>query len=123
MRQSGRGDFKRADRVASEIREVMALIVYRHAKDPRLSRATITRVTMSSDLRNATVYFTVFPGEEPELYQEVFDRTRGALRMELARRIRLKYVPGLVFLYDTDGSPEDRIDQILRNPPESGDWT
>jgi ribosome-binding factor A len=114
MRKNGGGDFHRADRVASEIREIMALIVTRFSKEPRLSRGTITRVSMSADLRNATVFFTVFPGDDPEQYQEYFDRNRGALRKELASRIRIKYIPGLIFVHDSHGSEEERIERLLK---------
>lgn len=116
MRREG-GDYRRSDRVASEIREVMALIVSRYSKEPRLSRATITRVSMSADLRNASVFFSVFPGDDPEVYQEYFDRHRGMLRKELASRIRIKYIPALVFIHDSKGSDEDRIERLLREHP------
>lgn len=120
MRKESGGEYRRSDRVASEIREVMALVVNRFSKEPRLSRATITRVSMSHDLRNATIFFTVFPGDDPTLYQGYFDRNRGTLRKELASRIRIKYIPGLIFVHDSGGSDEDRIEQILRGqlPPE-----
>ena len=105
--------YRRADRVSSEIHEILALILARFSREPRLSRATITRVTVSDDLRKATVYFRVFPGDDPTSCQEAFDRYRGMLRKELASRIRIKYIPDLIFIEDSGESEFERIERLL----------
>ncbi len=105
--------FRRADRVSSEIHEILAVILSRFSKEPRLSRATITRVALSSDIRKATVFFRVFPGEDPGAFQEAFTRYRGTLRKELASRIRIKYIPELNFVEDAEENALDRIERLL----------
>ncbi|MDA8149806.1 MAG: ribosome-binding factor A [Nitrospiraceae bacterium] len=108
--------FRRADRVSGEIHEVMALILSRFSRDSRLSRATITRVALSGDLRKATIYYRVYPGEDPVACQEAFDRYCGGLRKELASRIRIKYIPALTFTLDADEEDPGRIERLLANP-------
>ncbi len=108
--------FRRSDRVSAEIHEVMALILSRFSRDSRLSRATITRVALSGDLRKATIYYRVYPGEDPAACQEAFDRYCGGLRKELASRIRIKYIPALTFTLDADDTDPARIERLLANP-------
>ncbi len=107
--------FRRADRVSAEIHEVLAMVLSRYSREPLLSRATITRVTLSGDLRNASVYYRLYPGEDPALCQEAFERHRGGLRKELASRIRIKYIPALTFHLDAGETDLDRIERLLAN--------
>ncbi|MHB1604816.1 MAG: ribosome-binding factor A [Leptospirales bacterium] len=89
--------YRRADRVASEIREVLALVLSRFAPEPSLGRLTITNVTLSDDLKVARIFYSVFPGESPELYRLALLRYRGLIRKELSRQIRMKTIPLLEF--------------------------
>ncbi|MHB1285692.1 MAG: 30S ribosome-binding factor RbfA [Leptospirales bacterium] len=90
--------YRRADRVSSEIHEIIALLLSRFAPEPSLDRLTITSVKVSDDLKFARVFYSVFPGESPELYQRTLLRCRGLIRKELGRLIRLKTIPTLEFL-------------------------
>ncbi|MCL4486013.1 MAG: ribosome-binding factor A [Nitrospirae bacterium] len=101
----------------------MAMILSRFSREPRFSRATITRVTLSGDLRKATIFYRLFPGEDPTLCQEAFDRHLGGLRKELASRIRIKYIPTLNFLLDTGETDSERIERLLasQNSGEEGE--
>jgi len=105
--------FRRADRVASEIREIMAVVVARYFREPRIASVTITKVRLSDDLRNATVFFSVFPGEDPEIVGEALDRHAPTLRKELASRIRIKYIPRLTFARDGGEDEIGRIESLL----------
>lgn len=90
--------YRRADRVSSEIHEVIALLLSRFAPEPSLGRLTITSVAVSDDLKVARVFYSVFPGESPELYHRALLRYRGLIRKELGRMIRLKTIPSIEFL-------------------------
>ncbi|MBF0170947.1 MAG: ribosome-binding factor A, partial [Nitrospinae bacterium] len=55
--------FQRSDRVSEELLREISQIVLREMKDPRLSTAglvSFTRVDLTKDLRNATVYVSIF---------------------------------------------------------------
>ncbi len=91
--------FRRADRVSSEIREAVASVLVRITHEPPLSRVTITGVVVSDDLKHARIIYSLFPGEDPELYRRALGRLRGRIRSELGKMIRLKSVPEIDFLY------------------------
>lgn len=94
-------DFKRADRVGDLIRTEIADILLRKIKDPRVGFATMTRVEVSDDLKHAKVFFSVLGGEKEK--KETLRGLRSAvsfIRGELGRRLKLRYTPEIVFIFD-----------------------
>ena len=63
--------YKRAERVADQIRMEVADILMRRIKDPRVRSVTVTDVELTSDLRLARVYVTTMERDESE--RQVFD--------------------------------------------------
>jgi ribosome-binding factor A len=106
--------YKRASRVADQIRIEVADILMRKTKDPRVGFVTVTDVTLSSDLRSARIYITTLQNEQEEA--ETFnglDKALGFIRAELGRRLKLRYTPELSFHKDTTGPRGDRILKLL----------
>ena len=93
-------DFKRTDRVSENIRRKLAEIIQMEFSDPRLTGfITLTAVTISKDLAHAKVYFTVL-NDEPQKAALVLNTASGYFRSLLARRIKLRIIPQLHFVYD-----------------------
>lgn len=113
---------KRASRVASLLREILSEILATQLKDPAVGRITISRVTLSDDLRNARVFFNML-GTEAERQRTLAGLTRAAgfLRTELGKRLDLRRAPDLQFLYDDTLDYAERIDQLLKQafPPDA----
>lgn len=106
--------FKRADRVADQIRMEVADILMRKIKDPRVRSVTVTDVDLTPDLRIAHVYVTTMEKDEAE--REVFaglSKASGFVRAELGRRLTLRYLPELIFRKDVSGPRGDRVLQLL----------
>jgi ribosome-binding factor A len=83
-------------------------------KDPRIGFLTITRVSMSDDLKLARVYYSVLGTEEErEKSEEGLKSARGFIKKLLGQRTRLKYLPDLVFLFDDSYEKEKHIESIL----------
>ena len=116
--------YKRASRVADQIRMEVADILRRKIKDPRVGFVTVTDVELTSDLRIARVFVTTM--QEPQAEAESFaglSSAVGFIRMELGRRLTLRYTPELVFYKDTSAQHGARIDSLLeglreRDPQE-----
>ncbi len=106
--------YKRATRVADQIRMEVADIIMRKTKDPRVGAVTVTDVEVTNDLRLARVFMTTMLDAERE--REAFaglEKAGGFIRSELGRRLNLRYTPELVFQKDTSGPRGDRILSIL----------
>lgn len=114
--------YKRADRVADQIRMEVAEILAKKVKDPRLDFVTVTDVAVSGDLRLAKVYVTTFcEGREAQAVMKGLSRAVGFIRTELGRRMALRYTPELIFLPDASGARAERIEHILDHLPHSHD--
>jgi ribosome-binding factor A len=106
--------YKRADRVADQIRMEVADILMRKIKDPRVRSVTVTDVELTADLRIAHVFVTTMETNEAE--REVFAglaKASGFVRAELGRRLTLRYLPEVIFKKDVSGPRGDRVLQLL----------
>ena len=109
--------FSRADRVGGLLHEVLSDLLKKEIRDPRLEMTTITAVKMSSDLKNAKIYFTMPPGS-PEARNgaaEGFNSAAGYLKKKLARQLGLRYMPALKFFYDESLDYGAHINQVLKS--------
>jgi ribosome-binding factor A len=91
--------FKRSDRVGDQIKEEIADILMRRIKDPRIGFVTITDVSIAPDLKNATVFVSVFGTDKDKSLSGLKSAT-PVIRAELGKRMRLRIVPELLFRYD-----------------------
>ncbi len=106
--------YKRATRVADQIRMEVAEIIMRKTKDPRVSSVTVTDVELSNDLRFARVYVTTLRDGQAEVDAfEGLAKAAGFIRAELGRRLHLRYTPELIFQKDMSGPQGDRILTLL----------
>jgi ribosome-binding factor A len=105
---------KRAMRVADQIRMEVAEIIMRKTKDPRVSDVTVTDVELTNDLRLARVYVTTLQDGQAEADAlEGLAKASGFIRVELGRRLHLRYTPELIFQKDLSGPQGDRIRSLL----------
>lgn len=111
----------RADRVAEEIKKVVAEIIQTEVEDPRLPNfTTVTDVEVSRDLAYATIYVSSLGQEENhgELTIEVLDRAKKFIRYRLGQEIQLRNVPQIRFRYDNSIAEGNRmsklIDQVIK---------
>jgi ribosome-binding factor A len=88
-------------RVESEIQRVLAALIAREVKDPRVGNVTITGVQVASDMGTARVYFTPFASRQPaEHVRQGLTHAASFLRGELGRRLGLRHAPRLEFVFD-----------------------
>lgn len=105
---------RRPDRVGEQIRQYLAEMLAREVHDPGVGFVTITRVSVSADLQNARVYYTLL-GDEPARREaeRALARVTPFLRRQLGARMRLRRVPELRFEFDRSVEQQDRIERIL----------
>lgn len=107
-------DAPRARRLAKRISQIVASTLEHEVKDPRLAMVTITDTRMTADLREATVYYTVYGGEAAQTGSAAaLASARGVLRTAVGRQTGVRHTPSLEFV--PDAVPEDtaRLDEVL----------
>jgi ribosome-binding factor A len=91
-------EFSRSDRVAEQIQRELADLLQFEVKDPRVGMVTITEVEVSGDMSHAKIYYSAAEGTK-EL-QIGLEKSSGFLRTQLSKRLLLRTVPQLHFVYD-----------------------
>lgn len=105
--------YPRAERIRAQIKEVLAEEVER-LRDPGLGLVTITDVTVSPDLRNATAYYTVYGDDVVRAAtHDAMGRATKHLRAAIAREVRLRFVPELILAEDPVPERVEKIDRII----------
>jgi ribosome-binding factor A len=97
-KESGSG---RLQRFEAQMQRVLAELIAREVKDPRVGPVTITQVALARDLSHAQIYFVPFgnSGSHPEVL-EGLRAAAGFLRGEVGRRVGLRHAPRLEFVAD-----------------------
>ncbi|GAA3123254.1 30S ribosome-binding factor RbfA [Streptosporangium carneum] len=94
-------DAARARKIADRIQQVVAEMLERRIKDPRLGFVTVTDARITNDLSEATVFYTVF-GSEAERADSAaaLESAKGLIRSEVGRQTGLRHTPTLTFTHD-----------------------
>ncbi|MDY7033914.1 MAG: 30S ribosome-binding factor RbfA [Thermodesulfobacteriota bacterium] len=108
-------EYKRADRVSDLLREEIARMLLREVKDPRIGFVTITDVEVSDDLRSAKVFFSMV-GSEMELEKAMkgLNSASRFIKRKLGKRLRMRYIPDIVFKFDRSLEYGSHINGILK---------
>jgi ribosome-binding factor A len=106
---------RRTDRLGHEIRVILAEVISRGLKDPRIGFATVTRVEMTADLHHARAYVSVLGTPEEQASSiEGLSSAAGFLRRELGHRLDLRRAPELTFILDHGVEAVEKIEALLQ---------
>lgn len=118
-------DPKRVERVRSELSAVLAELLLRGVKDPRVGNVSITDLRLSPNLESARVRFLSLGGQKD--VREVragLQAASGWLRREIGKRMRLRAVPELIFEHDAEFDRAVEVTRIIEEldiPPVPDD--
>ena len=105
-------------RVSELLRKALSDVFLRAPiEDPDLDQCTITvsEVTISPDLRQATAFVMPSGGANNSKILAALERHKKFVRGELSKRITLKYMPSVAFELDETFDEVERIEQLLRS--------
>src|SRR5215831_20005881 len=110
-------DAARARKLADRISQIVAEMLERRIKDPRLGFVTVTEARLTNDLREATVYYTVLgtDAERADTAMALASAT-GVIRSEVGRQIGLRHTPSLAFVADALPDSAQRIEELVTRP-------
>ncbi|GAB3657375.1 30S ribosome-binding factor RbfA [Nocardioides korecus] len=109
----------RVRKIADRIQVIVAEMLERRVKDPRLGFVTITDVRVSGDAQQATVFYTVL-GSTGQHDAADLDGTaaalasaKGLIRSEVGKQLGMRHVPTLEFVHDALPETARQIDDLL----------
>jgi ribosome-binding factor A len=107
----------RIRRIADRIQEVVAEMLERRLKDPRLGFVTITDVRVTGDSQQATVFYTVLAEGDDEAAlaatAAALESAKGMIRSEVGKQLGMRHVPTLEFVADALPASARHLDEVL----------
>ena len=108
-------DYQRSDRVGDLLLEVIAEVLRRDIRDPRVQAVNLTAVKVSKDLRHARIFFNLLgdSGDKSEVLKGLRSAT-GFVRSKLGKQWTLRFVPSIEFVYDDTEEAALRVESLLK---------
>jgi ribosome-binding factor A len=108
----------RVRKIADRIQVIVAEMLERRIKDPRLGFVTVTDVRVSGDSQLATIFYTVLDvdgDDEAALASTAaaLESAKGLLRSEVAKRLEMRHAPTLTFIADALPASARHLDEVL----------
>ena len=114
----------RVRRIADRIQVIVAEMLERRIKDPRLGFVTVTDVRVTGDTQQATIFYTVLgaaggPGatEDDDTARAgtaaALESAKGLLRSEVGKQLGMRHVPTLTFVADALPESARHLDEVL----------
>lgn len=107
-------EYQRADRVGDLLLEIIAELLTKEIRDPRVRSVTLTGAKVSKDLRHAKIFFSLL--RETDGCTEALAGLKSAsgfIRTKIGRQLNLRFVPTIDFVYDETEEAAQRIDALL----------
>jgi ribosome-binding factor A len=110
----------RVRKVADRIQVIVAEMLERRIKDPRLGFVTVTDVRVSGDAQHASVFYTVL-GEDDEVVASAaaLESARGLIRSEVAKQLGMRTAPTLEFIHDALPDTARHFEEVLARTKEA----
>ena len=102
-------------KVAEQIKVIVAELIERRIKDPRLGDfVTITDVRLTGDGREATVFYTVMGGEEARAgTAAALHSANGMIRSTVGKQLGMKVTPTIAFVLDAVPEAAAEMEALL----------
>jgi len=105
---------QRLARIEGEMQRVLATLVAREVRDPRVGNVTFTAVSVAPDMSTARIWFVPFGDRhKPEEVGAGLARAAGFLRGEIGRALQLRHAPKLDFVYDQQIEHADKLTRLI----------
>jgi len=111
--------FNRTDRVATQLRKEISLLVHAAVRDHALPSVSVSDVETTKDLDVATVYVTTLIADQSKVAVDALNEMAKEFRRELSKMLSIRRVPELRFRYDDSVDKGERIESLLRDDRNS----
>ena len=104
----------RVRKIADRIQVIVAEMLERRIKDPRLGFVTVTDVRVTGDSQQASIFYTVLGAEEERASTAAaLESAKGVIRSEVAKQLGMRIVPTLTFIPDALPESARELEEVL----------
>jgi len=90
----------RIEKINSQMQRVVMEILQQEVDDPALSLLSVIRVETALDLHESRIYFSLLDDTKVKHAQDALDKMNGFIRGHVGKRMTMKFLPELKFIYD-----------------------
>ena len=106
--------FRRSERLSEQILRDISEIAESELRDEFPGMITFTHVRLSSDLRYATVFYSVLGDRDKrQAVTEALELQTGKIRSLVGKRLHIRHVPEFHFKYDSSVEEAIKIERLL----------
>ncbi len=110
----------RVRKVADRIQVIVAEMLERRIKDPRLGFVTVTDVRVSGDTQQASVFYTVLGEDDQAVASAVaLESAKGLIRSEVAKQLGMRHAPSIEFIQDALPDTARHFEEVLARTKEA----
>jgi ribosome-binding factor A len=111
--------FHRSDRVSAQLRRELGTLVHEAVRNHGLPSVSVSDVEVTRDMEHAKVFVTALQPERAPEAMKALKALAPEIRYQLAQSVKMRHVPELHFQYDASYDRGERIDNLLRDLPDT----
>jgi ribosome-binding factor A len=105
----------KVEHLQTQIQRALTEIYRRDVKDTSIGFMTITEVRLTNDYSYLTIFYTILGSENKrEAATKALNRSSAYVRRELARKVKMRKMPELIFKYDESLDYGNKIEEGLK---------
>jgi ribosome-binding factor A len=109
-------EFSRSRRVADLIQRELAALIQKYIQNNQIGLITISSVDVSSDLKNARVFFTCLKNKtDIDHVSDLLNEYAGQFRHELSRTLTMRSIPKIRFEFDHSLDRANRLTALIES--------
>lgn len=114
---------QRTARVGELLKREISNIIQRDLQDPRLGFVTVTRVSVTKDLKQTDIWISVM-GDHTVKHTslDTLNHARNRIKELLSGRVTLRFLPGLRFHLDTSIEYNAHISEVIERLRKEEKW-
>lgn len=102
----------KSEKLSHSFSKEIASIISTEVKNPKIGFVTITSANVTSDLSYAKIYFTTLGADKIVATKEL-NNASGFIKIELSKRIDIRKMPEIEFIYDESIEYGEKIEKII----------
>jgi len=107
---------KRSEQLEKYLKIEINKVIYREINDPRIKFVTITKIQVSSDLKYAKIFVSIFNDNDEgrqKLALEGLEHATKFIRGEIGKDLKLRFIPEIIFKIDKDIEYQYKLQKII----------
>lgn len=104
---------QRTEQVEATLKKIVAELLNKEIELPQDHLVTVTRVSVSPDLKNAKIFVSVLPFDSAEDIMPLLDKHRHTIQQEAVKQMTMKQSPVMKFVLDTKPEEASEIERLI----------